>query len=616
MPLIVPNAGDTTGGNKYEALDQAEPDSLDFEMLSLSGSGVVSGCAVTSISSSTAVAVAAGVIVVNGLPYAVSANASLSLPAAPADNRFDLIVARVTSGSASLVVVQGDNSSTNPAFPKSASVITGSPSLTTNVNFDTDVVLAAVYRSGASTVTSSRIVDKRIPRLSALVDQGTSAPATSYGAGTGALFFNKTAPTGTASGVYVKLADATWIELAQNVGPHLPIGAAVVWPSKEAVPTGCIEANGQALSTSTYPDLFAVYGYTHGGSGGTFNVPDYNNKFIRGTTTTSIVGTSVGADSVTLSEANLPSHVHTMAHTHTYAHTHGYTHTHSGTSDSGGSHSHSHYSAGGWSGFVMVKYSSSYFGTLQVAESTTSGRYVMAVPGPTPDNQFGPTTITGTASAHTHTFTTSSQSSSTTNSQDTTTTSASSASNTGSVGSGTAVSTIPGSQYARWIIRATYGVGSPYSGSSTGLIVQEGDVTVINGATTLDFGTGFDVSESPSGEANITFDPSEVSFGQIKSSVVTVAASGATETLDASTSAVFDVTMDQNCVFTFSGAAAAGTATIFTLILRGAFTPTFPASVDWGDATPPTYGSPSVYTFMTVDGGTTWMGAQVGKSFA
>jgi hypothetical protein len=104
--------------------------------------------------------------------------------------------------------------------------------------------------------------------------------------------------------------------------------------------------------------------------------------------------------------------------------------------------------------------------------------------------------------------------------------------------------------------------------------------------------------------------------GAIESNVQTVAATGATETLDTSVYGVFDMTMDQACTFTFSNPAPSGKATIFTLILRGAFTPTLPASVDWGDASAPTYTTPSVYVFTTVDAGTTWLGSQVGKAFA
>jgi hypothetical protein len=104
-------------------------------------------------------------------------------------------------------------------------------------------------------------------------------------------------------------------------------------------------------------------------------------------------------------------------------------------------------------------------------------------------------------------------------------------------------------------------------------------------------------------------------IGAIESNVNTVASSGSTETLDTSVYAVHDITMDQSCTFTFSNPAPSGDATVFVLILRGAFTPTFPGAVDWADASAPTYTTPSVYTFTTVDSGTIWLGAQVGKAF-
>jgi hypothetical protein len=97
--------------------------------------------------------------------------------------------------------------------------------------------------------------------------------------------------------------------------------------------------------------------------------------------------------------------------------------------------------------------------------------------------------------------------------------------------------------------------------------------------------------------------------------VTTVAATGSTETLDLSTANVFDMTMDVGCTFTFSNPAATGQATIFILILRGAFTPVFPSSVDWGDATPPTYTTPSVYGFITKNAGTDYFGVSLGKAF-
>lgn len=104
--------------------------------------------------------------------------------------------------------------------------------------------------------------------------------------------------------------------------------------------------------------------------------------------------------------------------------------------------------------------------------------------------------------------------------------------------------------------------------------------------------------------------------GAIESNVNTVATTGSTETLDTSLYAVHDCTMDQNCTFTFSNPAPSGKNTTFMLILRGAHTPTFPASVDWPDASAPTYSTPTVYIFTTIDAGTTWLGQSVGKAFA
>ena len=105
-------------------------------------------------------------------------------------------------------------------------------------------------------------------------------------------------------------------------------------------------------------------------------------------------------------------------------------------------------------------------------------------------------------------------------------------------------------------------------------------------------------------------------IGAVEWAVNTVAASGATETLDTSLYGTHDITMDESCTFTFSNPAPSGNESEFKLVLRGAFTPTFPAGVDWAGGTAPTYATPSVYIFSTVDGGTIWLGSSVGLGFA
>lgn len=105
-------------------------------------------------------------------------------------------------------------------------------------------------------------------------------------------------------------------------------------------------------------------------------------------------------------------------------------------------------------------------------------------------------------------------------------------------------------------------------------------------------------------------------LGAVEEQVNTVGATGATETLDVSLYGVHDMTMDQNCTFTFSNPAPSGDCSSFLLVLRGAFTPTLPASIDWSGGSAPTYSTPSVYSFITLDGGTTWLGSQMGSAFA
>lgn len=97
-----------------------------------------------------------------------------------------------------------------------------------------------------------------------------------------------------------------------------------------------------------------------------------------------------------------------------------------------------------------------------------------------------------------------------------------------------------------------------------------------------------------------------------------VASASVTGTYTVPQGAAHDVTMTGSTTFTFT----APTSTIgtvshsFMLRLAGAFTPTWPASVKWDGGAAPTYTTPSLYVFTTLDSGTTWLGSQVGRAFA
>jgi len=54
------------------------------------------------------------------------------------------------------------------------------------------------------------------------------------------------------------------------------VGEIKMWPVSTS-PLGYLLCNGQSVSTTTYANLFNVIGYTFGGSGGSFLLPNYTD---------------------------------------------------------------------------------------------------------------------------------------------------------------------------------------------------------------------------------------------------------------------------------------------------------------------------------------------------
>ena len=60
-----------------------------------------------------------------------------------------------------------------------------------------------------------------------------------------------------------------------------PVGS-ILYFAHNSIPAGWLECNGDSVSTSVYSSLFSKIGYTYGGSGGQFKLPDLRGEFIRG----------------------------------------------------------------------------------------------------------------------------------------------------------------------------------------------------------------------------------------------------------------------------------------------------------------------------------------------
>lgn len=121
-----------------------------------------------------------------------------------------------------------------------------------------------------------------------------------------------------------------------NVAPE-PTGTVKLFAGS-AAPTGYVLCFGQSLSTTAFPDLFAVIGYTYGGSGPNFNVPDLRGRVIFGldnmggvaagrlTVTTipnaggpTTLGGNGGFEGITQTVGMMPSHTHIQnPHSHDF----------------------------------------------------------------------------------------------------------------------------------------------------------------------------------------------------------------------------------------------------------------------------------------------------------
>jgi microcystin-dependent protein len=100
-------------------------------------------------------------------------------------------------------------------------------------------------------------------------------------------------------------------------------GLIIPWGST-SIPSGFLECDGTSISTSTYAALFAIIGYTYGGSGGSFLLPDLRDKTVLSKSNTKALASAGGANTVTptgnvtgtvanttLTTAQLPAHGHT-----------------------------------------------------------------------------------------------------------------------------------------------------------------------------------------------------------------------------------------------------------------------------------------------------------------
>lgn len=179
--------------------------------------------------------------------------------------------------------------------------------VTSNIQTQLDAKQATIT-GGATSIASSDLTASR-----AVISDGSGKVSTS-------------ATTSTEIGYVSGVTSA--IQTQIDAVASVPTGTVFPYAGTSA-PTGYLLCFGQSLSTSTYADLFAVVGYTYGGSGSNFNLPDMRGRTVAGQddmggssanrltgqsggVNGDTLGGTGGAETHTLTEAQMPAHNHAV----------------------------------------------------------------------------------------------------------------------------------------------------------------------------------------------------------------------------------------------------------------------------------------------------------------
>jgi microcystin-dependent protein len=113
-----------------------------------------------------------------------------------------------------------------------------------------------------------------------------------------------------------KIASSAVVEASISVDMRFRPGMMMMYAAATA-PTGWLICDGAFLLTASYPALFGVLGYTYGGSGSTFRVPDMRGRSPLGVGQSSglsmrALAYSAGEENHLLTAAEMPAHYHNV----------------------------------------------------------------------------------------------------------------------------------------------------------------------------------------------------------------------------------------------------------------------------------------------------------------
>ena len=145
---------------------------------------------------------------------------------------------------------------------------------------------SGVYSKPAGT-TPTNGDDADATQFNLLMDDMTQAltdsmPRDGSAPMTGPLAMGSNKITGLAAGT--DAGDAVRFDQISGLSPKLVPAGAIIFTAQSTAPSGYLKANGATISRTTYADLFAAIGTTHGVGDGstTFVIPELRGMFLRG----------------------------------------------------------------------------------------------------------------------------------------------------------------------------------------------------------------------------------------------------------------------------------------------------------------------------------------------
>lgn len=277
---------------------------------------------------------------------------------------FDILDKSVVN-TAQWKITMGDGNPSSSAGPLTISRYDNTPTLVDNP-------ISINRQTGDVTVPNNLAVNKQIY----LQDGSVGVPSLSFALEAALGFFRKAASKIGFSG-----------RLDGNGA--VPAGAIMDF-AMAAPPTGWLACDGQSLLVASYPDLFAAIGYTYGGSGANFSLPNAITRYRRhrdGASVSGAVGNTQASQNLTHTHpVNIASGANSVDHTHTYSGT-------TGTMNRNNPHSHNY---SGPAVMVAGQPNTSIYGTIST--QTTAPTDIAH------EHTFSGTTA-GASAAHTHTVT-------------------------------------------------------------------------------------------------------------------------------------------------------------------------------------------------------------------